>query len=252
MEITLSELLNGQATMIKNKEYLATKDYVQPFIDKMSGITKDFRVKVKLPDQITKIDDAENITYNRVLIEAVLPKEYNVDGHQEVVGFLYGLDVRKPITKLYRGFLNSACTNLTVFDPKWLVVNEVKPGESIPLDTKKMLELSSGFEQTLKKLKGEFLAQEKVTERLGSWVDASLRQNYYNGMQNVKISPNVAVEAYKSLFIDESSNYFVPSSREASMYEVYNAFTQVITDDTKDIMNRFEKTMMVNTLLSVK
>ena len=252
MEITLNELLNGQATMIKNKEYLTTKEYVQPFLDQMSGITNDFRVNIKLPDQITKIDDNQNITYNRVLIQAVLPKEYRVDEHDEVIGMLYGLDVRKPISKLYRGYLNSACTNLTVFDPKWLVVSEIKPSESITLDTKKLMELPSSFETTLKKLKTEFIAQDKVTERLGSWVDASLRYNYYNGMQNVKISPNVPVEAYKSLFIDESSEYFVPSSKEASMFEVYNAFTQVITDDTKDIMNRFEKTMMVNTLLEVK
>lgn len=252
MEITINELLNGQATMIKNKEYLATKEYVEPFIEKMSAITNDFRVKIKLPDQITKIADAQNITYNRVLIEAVLPKESSIDGHDEVIGFLYGLDVRKPISKLYRGYLNQACTNLTVFDPKWLVVNEVKPNESIQIDTKKMLEMSSSFETTLKQLKSEFIKQEQVTERLGNWVDASLRKNYYNGMQNVKISPNVPVEAYKSLFIDESSEYFVPSSREASVFEVYNAFTQVITNDTKDIMNRFEKTMMVNTLLGVK
>ena len=30
----------------------------------------------------------------------------------EVVGLVYGLDVRKPVVKIYRGGLNRACTNL--------------------------------------------------------------------------------------------------------------------------------------------
>lgn len=252
MEITLAELLGGQATTIKNKEYLTTKEYVQPFIDKMSKVTNDFRIKVKLPDQITSIGEEQNITYNRVLIEAVLPSDYCIDKHDEVIGFLYGLDVRKPISKLYRGYLNQACTNLSVFDPKWLTINEVKPSESIQLDTTKLLELPNNFDVTLKRLKADFVKRDKVTDRLGKWVDASLRENYYNGVQNVKISPNVPVEAYKSLFVDETSEYFVPLSADPSLFQVYNAFTQIITDDSKDIMNKFEKTMMVNTLLDIK
>lgn len=250
MEITLSELLNGNATKIKNKDYFATKDYVQPFIDSMSAITTDFRIKVKLPDQITMAEE-DHITYNRVLIEAVLPPTHTIDDHDEVIGFLYGLDVRKPLSKVYRGYLNRACTNLSVFDPKWLIVSEVKPSTGIILDTKKMLELPSTFEATLKKLKGEVIDRLDMTDRLGEWIDISLRENYYNGMQNVKISPTVSIEAYKSLLLDENSNYFVPLTKEITKFDVYNAFTQVITDDTKDIMNRFEKTMMVNTLLKV-
>lgn len=248
----MSELLNGQATTIKNKEYLTTKEYVEPFLEKMSKHTNDFRVHVKLPDQLTKSGDVENITYNRVLIEAVLPKENTIDNHDEVIGLVYGLDVRKPISKVYRGYLNRACTNLCVFDPLWMVVNEMKPGEEINMDIKKLLELPSTFDLGLKKLKADFIEREKVTERLGGWVDATLRQNYYNGIQNVRMSPTVPVEAYKSLFIDESSDYFVPLEKEASMFDVYNAFTQIITDDSRDIMNKFEKTMMVNSMLGVK
>lgn len=251
MEISVSELLEGQATLIKNKQYLATKEYVQPFLDKMSAFTNDFRVLVKLPDQITTKDSTQNITYNRVLIEAVLPKEYSVDGHDEVIGFLYGLDVRKPISKVYRGYLNAA-RGLTVFDPKWLVVNEIKPDESITFDIDKLMSLPTKFEATVKQMKSEFIGKGEITNHLGRWVDTTLRNNYYNGIQNVKISPNVPVEAYKSLFTDEGSGNFVHPNKEASIYDAHNAFTTIISNDDKDIMNRFEKTMMVNTLLSVK
>ena len=41
----------------------------------------------------------DDVTYNRVWIQAVLPDEYCFENHQEVIGMVYGLDVRKPIYK---------------------------------------------------------------------------------------------------------------------------------------------------------
>ena len=42
MEITLQKLLEGKATIIKGKEYLSTKEYVQKFVDEMSKFTNKF------------------------------------------------------------------------------------------------------------------------------------------------------------------------------------------------------------------
>lgn len=251
MEATLTELLAGKATVIKTKDYLSTKEFVQPFLDEMSKITTDFRIQVKLPDQMTVSEGLHNVTYNRVLVQAVLPKENSIDGHDEVIGLLYGLDVRKPVAKIYRGYLNQACTNLTVFNSQWMNIQEIKPREGIVLAAKALLEATSDFELKMNRLKQTFLGDKEVYERLGKWVDTCLRDSYYNGIQNVRISPNLPIEGYKSLFIDDESPYYVPQSREASMFEVYNAFTQVITDDDKDFVNQFEKTMMVNKLLNI-
>ena len=66
MEITLNALLEGKPTIIREKEYFATKDYIQPFIDEMSKFTKDFVINVQLPDQITISNDNRDVTYNRV------------------------------------------------------------------------------------------------------------------------------------------------------------------------------------------
>ena len=66
MEITLSALLEGKPTIIREKEYFATKDYIQPFIDEMSKFTKDFVINVQLPDQVTISNDSKDVTYNRV------------------------------------------------------------------------------------------------------------------------------------------------------------------------------------------
>ncbi len=66
MEITLNALLEGKPTIIREKEYFATKDYIQPFIDEMSKFTKDFVINVQLPDQVTISNDNRDVTYNRV------------------------------------------------------------------------------------------------------------------------------------------------------------------------------------------
>ena len=66
MEITLNALLEGKPTIIREKEYFATKDYIQPFIDEMSKFTRDFVNNVQLPDQVTISNDNRDVTYNRV------------------------------------------------------------------------------------------------------------------------------------------------------------------------------------------
>jgi len=66
MEITIGKLLEGKSTIIKDKEYLATAEYVTPFISLMSFFTKDFYCKVEVPKQLTMTDKKQDITYNRV------------------------------------------------------------------------------------------------------------------------------------------------------------------------------------------
>ena len=66
MEITLDRLLSGKPTVIKNKNYFQTSDYVSPFLNHMTKFTDKFIVNVQTPDQLTITDDEEDTTYNRV------------------------------------------------------------------------------------------------------------------------------------------------------------------------------------------
>lgn len=66
MEITKSLLLNGKPTLIKDKEYLSTREYVEPFLNEMSKYTDNFIINVTLPSQITLTNKEEDITFNRV------------------------------------------------------------------------------------------------------------------------------------------------------------------------------------------
>ena len=252
MEITVQELLQGEPTIIKNKEFFQTKNYVEPFLEKMSKITDDFRIQVRTPDQVTVSKDMQDLTYNRVLIQAVLPEQYTIDNHAEVVGFLYGIDVRRPVAKIYRGHLNMACTNLTVFNPDWMSVQELVPGEPLNYSAVKHLqEQSSDFALKLKQLKDTFVDRKGRREMLGNWVDYSLRESQDYGYGKVKIAVSTAVDAYKQLFIDQESQYYIPEGIDPSQYEVYNSFTQIIQDDKRDILNKFEKTMIINRMLGI-
>ena len=251
-QITIQELLKGKETIIKNKEFYSTKYYIEPFLERMSKFTTDFRVDAKVPDQLTKTKEKSDITYNRVLIQAVLPKEHTIDKHDEVIGFLYGIDVRKPVVKIYRGYLNQACTNLCVFNPKWINVQELLPGEPINFSPiKELLESQSDIPQMIQKLKSTYFNREEQTNYLGKWVDHALREAEDYGFGKVKIAVSTPVDAYKSLFLDQNSTYYIPEGYDPTYFDVYGALTQILTNDKKDIMNKFEKTMIVNKLLEL-
>lgn len=260
MEITLNELLRGKATKIKEREYYQTEAYVTPFLERMQKITSDFRIQVKLPEQvtITKKEDLnlDDVTYNRVWVQAVLPEQYCVENHDEVIGMVYGIDTRKPVAKFYRGGLNRACTNLCVFDPSYLAVQEMKPAEALnfkSLDT--IMDKSNEIMTWIQQLHSVTIRRNytSINESLGRWIRNALHLKYENGFSPVKLGvPNV-VDAYKLLFEDAKSPYYVSADSESTdMFNVYNAFTEIISNkDQKDIMNKCEKTLLLRDILSV-
>ena len=259
MDITLAELLRGKGTKIKDKEYYPTEAYIEPFlnrIDKIQGV--EYKVAVELPKQITitKKEDVnfDDVTYNRVWIQAILPEEYNVDNHQDVIGMVYGLDVRKPIVKIFRGGINQACTNLCVFNPDYLRVQELAATKAInytPLD--ELIEKSNEIHVFLQKLHSTVLdcSEESINESLGRWIRNCLDYSYDNGLSKAKLSTATAIDAYKLLFKDAKSPYYVNSGQNTDMFNVYNAFTELISNKDKDIINKCEKTLALRTILSI-
>lgn len=259
MEITIDELLAGKATKIKNNNFYPTAKYVEPFIERMSEFTDDFRIQVKLPDQVTLTKDGEinkeDITYNRVYIQAVLPESYDVGGstHNTVVGMVYGIDVRKPVVKLFKGGLNSACTNLCVFNPDMLQCQELLPESAINFKyLKEIMDKTDGVRDMLKQLENtEFNTSiENVQKQLGRWIRNTMHYSYDNGFNKVKLAASSAIDAYKLLFEDTESPYFVGLNNPTNMFNVHNAFTQINTDlRKKDMFNDFEKNLLVRDII---
>ena len=254
MEITLDELLGGNATTIKNNEYLPTRAYVEPFLERMQKYTNDFRVQVKLPNQLAINENDTVDIYNRVIVQAVLPDDMVIDNHSQVVGMIYGLDVRKPVVKFYSGALDMVCTNLCVFSPEQLSCAALEPEK--PINYKPVNSIMDSIEYTIKfiqKLKEITFdcSYKKKKKKLGDWIKQCIDLTYDNGFGKVKIATTTPIDAYKLLFEDKNSRYLVKDGI-TDMYNVYGAFTQIFTDSmNRDIMNVCEKTLLVKQVLNI-
>lgn len=258
-ELSINELLAGKATRIKNKDYFPTAAYVEPFLDRVQKFTSEIRVNAVLPSQITYSADGtlntEDITYNRVVVEAVLPDEYKFsdDLHKPTIGMVYGLDVRKPVVKFFKGLERCVCTNLCVFSPELLACQDLEP--ECAIDFRPLERIISQTDDTaawLKKLISTKFdcTPSNINESLGKWVRNCINYSYNNSYQPVKIACSTPIDAYKLLFHNQESDYYVGTERDTDMYQVYNAFTQVLTDSRKkDAFNIFEKTLLVKDII---
>ena len=260
MEITLEQAYSGKPTRIKNNEFFGTRAYLEPFIDRMSALTSDFRIQAKLPDQITYTREGEintdDITYNRLYVQAILPREYEINGHKEVIGMVYGLDVRKPVVKFYCGVENSACTNLCVFSPDALAVQGMESETAIdyrPLN--RLLDQTDNVATYLRALQNtEFnCSTQNINESLGKWIRNTMNYSFDNGFGKVKLATSIPIDAYKQLFVDEDSDYYVHSLQDGTtMFNVYNSFTQIVTNQrSKEVMNEFEKILLLKDILEL-
>ena len=255
MDITLDQLLKGKETKIRKAEFYNTKAYIEPFLDRLSKITDNFDVKVQLPDQVTITDNQYDVTYNRVWIQGILPESYRVDNHEEVIGMIYGLDVRKPVVKFYRGGLNMACTNLCVLNPTSLQTQELKPQQAIDYSSLDLIiNQASNLQVWLNRLHSQTFSRDElnINTNLGRWIRNCLNMYYNSGLSKVKLATTTAISAYKLLFEDEESPYYVEEDSNTNMFNIYNAFTELITHDKdKDIMNKPEKTLLLKDILTL-
>ena len=255
MELTVEQLLQGKATKIKEKEFFTTKAYVEPFFDRMSKYTEEFIINVKPADQISLTPNGEvnfdDIVYNRVWIQAILPDEYAYENHKRVMSMLYALDTRKPVVKMYTGALNMACLNLCVFNPDALNVAELEPITAInysPINL--LMGMNDTIKSTLEKLDKMIFNRNEIYEDLGLWIDRCITSKFNSGFGTVKITESAPINVYKDLFYNEDSNYYT-KGEEVDGFTVYNAFTDLITQDKKDLVNKFEKTLLIKEIMDI-
>lgn len=257
MQIELNDLLKGKATKIKNKEYFSTEQYITPFLDRMSKYTDEFLIQVKPADQISLTPEGdvnfEDIIYNRVNIEAVLPDEYCYEGHKQVVGFIYALDTRKPVVKIYAGTMRSACLNLAIFNPELLKVSILEPESAIDYTfVQHCMDQPQRTTECLNLLKSMQFSKERCCEYLGQWIDNCINSKYITDAGVVKLAESIPIEAYKNVFYNEKSDYYTSESI-VSGFDIYQSFTYLISNSIKgsDITNRFEKSYLVAKIMNI-
>lgn len=256
MELTIDQLLQGKATRIKDKEYFTTEQYVVPFLERMSKFTNEFLIQAKPADQISLTPNGdvnfEDIIYNRVNIEAVLPDEYGFEGHKQVVGFVYALDTRKPVVKEYMGGLRTACLNLCTFNPAALYVQELEPEKVIDYNfLNRCIEISDNMGAKLRELSSYEFTRDKMYRELGMQVDRCINSKFHNDFGTVKLPESLPIEVYKNLFYNEKSDYYT-TEESVSGFDVYQAYTDIICNGkSRDLVNRFEKTLLVSRIMGI-
>ena len=113
----LKNLLEGKQTTIKNKQYLSTKEYIQPFLNRLDQFKPTYVCQVKMPDQLSITNGHPDLIYNRVHIQAVMPESfYFQSGMRKVIGMIYGLDIKNPVAKFYIADYDSH-GNIVAFTP---------------------------------------------------------------------------------------------------------------------------------------
>lgn len=261
MDISTEQLLKGKATKIKEDKFFPTEAYVEPFLERMSKYNATIKCHAELPKQITitskeDLNNIEDITYNRVWIEAILPDQYVVDNHSKVIGMVYGIDTRVPICKFYVGRENRACTNLCVFDPKCLSVQPLEPSKAINFgNLDYIIETTSEIKIFLDNLHNTPFecSEENIQRSLGKWIDNSIEECFNNGFSKASIAASTILSAYKLLFKSKKSSYYIDttSGLNTDMFHIYNAFTDILTHKDKDIMNKADKCLLLKDILEI-
>lgn len=248
MEITTELLLKGKSTIIKDKEFLSTSEYVKPFLDEMNKYTAKFIVNVVLPDQLTVTNKSEDLTFNKVWIQAIMPEKCRVGDYDEAYNLVYALDVKTPVYKVFKSYVHKDSKAMLVTDWNWINSWELKPGETPTYSVKSLMEYTNNFPMTLEKMSKCFLDIDAKSRqnRLGMLLDNALSVEFKTISGKVKISPNCILKAYESLHVDVTSKHYV-ENKKPSLLEYVEVFMESLVSD-KDIINRFEKTMLLYNL----
>ena len=229
-------------------DYLSTEDYVSPFVKLMKKFTNDFSIQVQLPSQLTITDSKEDITYNRVWVQAIMPSTSY--GYSETINLVYALDVRKPIYKIFKAYKDKKTGNLFAFNSQWINVYELKPSEEFvdfePV-VKHLLELTDDSERRFEALENCKLSSEPKNRQqlLGELIENSMLFEINNKGGKIKIAPQMVLKAFQNVYMDSSSRNYVTDQEECTKLNYLDAFSSLITEDDKDIVNRFEKNLLV-------
>ena len=108
------------------------------------------------------------------------------------------------------------------------------------------------IEKRLKIMKNTFISAdiEDVHKLLGKLINRSLLYEYRNVGGKVKISPSDVIKAFEDVYHNNNSHYYIQPAVEGSLHNYYGAFCSQITN-SKDIINRFEKTILVGMLFDL-
>lgn len=257
---TLNVIYEGSETLIKNKRYFSTKAYIEPFVEKLKPYTNKIICAVKVADQLSTEDSKIHTIYNKVMIMGIFPDKYDVlvntndkpITYHRVVCMAYSLDTRTPICKFYTGVVDIHGV-FYAFGPDCIQIQKIEPETAIDYSGVQGVinaGLNDNCREILQQNVTRVLPKSEMFNTLGSWIDFTLKKEYINDSGKIKLSNTLPIEAYKLLTLEKDSDYY--TERDSSTYsEILGALCSIVHSDDKDIINRYEKTQLINQMLKL-
>jgi hypothetical protein len=222
-------------------EFKTPEVYLSKTLDKLSKYTDKFNVKVAGSVTNVNEDGSTNTAYGRVLIE---PDFSNTDKMYKTVGFLYALDIQRPVVKVYTGSIVTACTNLCIFNAEHLFEASIMDG-----GFDKSYDILDTYLENMGKTLGEYYA---IKENLEAQLLPEKEINTYLGkllefgIKNSFIGTTPIVQAGKELY-SADSKYYIGKDKITSKWNIYNA----ITDNLKkaDIKDAASKVLKISNFI---
>jgi len=248
-QVNLEDLMQYKATVQGGNQFLtlpAPEAILSPVFAKLGGKVKQYNCYVQEPTR--KAADVNNgevtAAYqyaDRVLIEAVLNDDMQVfgsDRYETVIGVLYAHDINRPIMKMYLGFENQACLNLSVFNPLDITSKDFASTDfstiydQIDMYLGNVKQRQVQLQEAIKFLSEEKLSGDKLKEVIGDVA--------------VKAHTSIAMKTHFSAMMDHvfksSGKYYSPQG-EHTRYNLYQAFTHTIGKDREVSLARPDKVL---------
>lgn len=240
--MNLTEVLESK-TYVKEGGIIfnSPKNYLEPFVNIFPEHSQ-WEIKVSNPVTNQNPTTLEmNTAYPRVSLKA---KVSNDELFTFVIGIIYGLDLQKPIMKVYTGVDVNVCTNLTIFNADEVYQQEIlgnykscyDQAEKYLNNQNKMIE---EYYAIYDNMVNEELSRTQVNEIMGNLLIKSNKS---------KLGTSPIVQASKSLSDNKSIYYMYPNNNfYCTKWNIYNAITANISDN--DILSKPSKVVSIMKLI---
>ena len=114
------------------------------------------------------------------------------------------------------------------------------------------MEATNDMEIRLRNMKNTFLNRDSdsIHLLLGEQIEKVMHLEWSNLSGKTKLSTATVIDAFKSVYVDTRSPYYVKDTEECSVFNYYNAYTEIIRD-SKNFFNNIESTLLLNSLFNL-
>lgn len=244
---------NDLKVVLKDVEYKSPNELITPFVEKLKPFAEEF---VNRSDSIAKAVDAKgdaNSIYTKISTMCVLKREMPVKDYKQIIGLGYALDVRKPYYKIYGGYLNTRYNSLLMINPD-IQHYEIDPDSQefelsyVDFLLDKTIDLVQCDNAINATISGDKLS---VVEELGSAIINSLDLSFNFGFGKIKIATSLIIKMYNEIYNNKNSPFSFSPGADCDVYYYYNALSNLIYNNNKDIINIPEKTLLIRSILGL-